>query len=189
VDFRRVQREQAQVKCTYCGTLLAIPGRSPKRDTTKQEAVATVIIRSDEQAVKGSRGCGVAMWAAVILVIVLGAIGGWSFNMFNTATSVVSEVVQNDSTSDLPGLKGFSLPTVELPLRPKPRLASAPLLLTGNDRSATQLVVAAYQSDGSLLIGFDTLKRVETWRSPLLSERYYEMGVSADGERGAELCA
>jgi outer membrane protein assembly factor BamB len=77
----------------------------------------------------------------------------------------------------------LTLPTIEIALAPKPRLATAPVILGGSESAATRMVIAAYQQDGSLLLGFDPVKRAETWRSPLLSEQYYETGISADAAR------
>lgn len=182
VDFRSVPRDQTQVKCVYCGTLIAIPGRTQPH-TPEAASPPTIVVTSDGSLVKGGWGCNAVGWMVVILIIFVTGIGVWSTSFITSATRVVSDVVKNDSESDLPSFRPLTLPTISLPLAPKPRLSTAPVVLGGNDTSPTQMVVAATQEDGALLFGFDPEKRAETWRSPLLSEKYYEMGVGADAAR------
>ena len=178
VDFRRVPRNQTQVKCAYCGTLIAIPGRTEARPHTPTPT--TITVTSDGSMVKGGWGCGAVGWTILIVIMVAGV---WAYNSFTIASRVVSDVIKNDSSNDLPGFQPLTLPSIPEVLVAPPRLVTAPMLLGGNESAPTQMVVAAYQEDGSLLLGFDPVKRVETWRSTLLSDKYYEMGMSSDAAR------
>ena len=196
IDFRHVPPDQSQVKCSYCGMLIAIPGRTSRPPTAPINATSgpTLVGSPDDSVVKSGRSCGAVVWSVIILLTVVGTIGVWSTNLLTTTARVISGSVQNDSSSDLPSFQGFTLPTVALPLLPKSRLATAPILLPGDERAPTQMVFATYLDKGSQFIGFDPVAQAETWRSPILGEKYYEMGVAADATRvyiadGASLLA
>ncbi len=68
-------------------------------------------------------------------------------------------------------------------MTPKSRLTGQPYQLVNNDQLGVQLLVTAYQEDGSLLIGFDPTTRREGWRSPLLSAATHELGIFSDAQR------
>jgi outer membrane protein assembly factor BamB len=186
VDFRHVPPDQSQVKCAYCGTLITIPGRAQAAPAVftapVQRSKPTIVASSDGRLVKGGWGCGV--WMVVILIVAVVGFSLWSTTFITSATRTVSNLVsdgtQNDPSSDAPA---FTLSTFDQALAPKPRLMTAPMMLRGDDHATTQIVTAAYQEHGSILVGFDPVNRVETWRSPLLGEKYYDMGMSADAAR------
>lgn len=184
VDFRSVPREQVQVKCAYCGTLMAIPGRG---HTPPERPRPTVVVAPATNT--GGAGCGVVGWSVLILIFVVGLIGISSTTLFTSAKRVFNSMQNNTGQNNAPGefgeVRPASLPAVGFPiaLGPKLRLVTAPILLGGNDNAAAQMVVAAYQDQGSILVAFDPERRAEAWRSPLFSEKYYEMGVGADGAR------
>lgn len=192
VDFRSVPRDQAQVKCEYCGTLINIPGRTVVKETppTSTPVATNIVVTSDGSLVEGGWGCGAVWWTIIVLMLVIGGLAIWSNTFFTTTVQTVTNVIESSITgessesgasSDQPGIKPLTLPN--LMLSPKLRLATGPIILRGSDNAATQMVMAAYQENGSLLIAFDPVKRVETWRSQLFSPKYYEMGVDGDATR------
>jgi outer membrane protein assembly factor BamB len=205
VDFRSVPRDQLQVKCAYCGTLITIPGRTQVYATPPHAAsshssgqTATVVVTSDSSVVKGGWGCGVVSLIVIVLSLVVGGIGLFSASFVVPFTRVVTDVTNGDSTGPLSLPESFSLPTMQQALAPAPRLVSAPLVLGAHDTSSVQspvqMVVFAYRENGSLLIGFDSVERVERWRSDIFSDRTYEMGMTSDAARiyvadGAQLVA
>lgn len=75
-------------------------------------------------------------------------------------------------------LRGFFQGSLVAP----PHLIAAPLAPGGADQGV-QLLLTAYEESGSRLVGFDPGARREGWRSPRLSDRWYEQVVVADAER------
>ncbi len=212
VDFRRVPRDQPQVKCAYCGTLITIPGRTQVYSTPPHAAshsktqTATVVVTSDGSMVKGGWGCGVISLIAVVLSLVVGGIVLSATSFIVPFTRAVTDVTNSDSTGPFSLPESLSPSTMQQALAPAPRLVSAPLALGANDtsfvqspvqspvQSRVQIVVFAYREDGSLLLGFDPVERVERWRSDIFSDRTYEIGITSDEARvyvadGAHLVA
>ncbi|MCC6456038.1 MAG: PQQ-binding-like beta-propeller repeat protein [Caldilineaceae bacterium] len=196
VDFRNLPRDQAQVKCTYCGTLINIPGRSHAHTATSPHTrpTAAVFVTSEPRRVKVHRGCGVTGLLVLGLVLLFAGMGLWSTGWMTPAMRLVNQVVSNGTVEGAPDFPPISLPPIEQAFAPKPRLVSAPLRLAGDESAPVQMILTAYQEDGSVLLGFDPAHRLESWRSPTFSERYYEMGLSGDAARvyvadGAKLVA
>src|SRR5262249_24360779 len=102
--------------------------------------------------------------------------------VITSTTRMVSEAVENDPVRD-PGYNPLSLPNVQQALAPKPRIVTAPIILASDDKAGQEMVAAAYQGNGSIFVGFDPVERLETWRTPLLSDKYYDMGVTSDADR------
>lgn len=181
VDFRNVPPNQIQVKCTYCGTLITIPGRTitSSKATARppQRPTPTIVVSSDGKLGKSGWGC--ASWMTTLIVLAVVGIGIWSTGFITSATRVVNKVVQDDRENP-PEDNSLSFAYVQQALGPKPRLVTAPYILHGDDTAATQMVAGAYQDNGSIFIGFDPVRRVETWRTPLVSNRNYDMGFASD---------
>jgi outer membrane protein assembly factor BamB len=174
VDFHSAPPDHLQIRCGYCGAFIPIPGRkaTPPRPAPRRPIpAATIVVTGDGRKVKGGWGCGLAtsILASILAIIV--------------AVLVFIEVDAGALSQMLPW--GTLAP---------PRLVSAPIALGGDDSAAVQLVVAAYEESGSRLIGFDPAARREGWRSPRMSERWYEQAIVAGASHvyvadGAELIA
>ena len=195
VDWRSIPPDQSQVECEYCGTLIRVPGRSPR---PKPEP--TVIVAG----AGAPPGAGCSWVSALVGLLVVGVvvvlfIANTSIPRLDQVTvAVVEEAFPNQNgepaaVTRSPG--AFNpLPMISQALAVKVRLASRPYLLANNDQLGVQMVVFAFQDEGSILIGFDPTQRREGWRSPLLSGSYYEMGIASDAQRvyvadGAKLLA
>lgn len=196
VDFRNIPREQSQVKCAYCGTLIAIPGRisaeGARPPVVTQVATKTTITATSDGSVTASNsGCSGIGWAIIVIAIIFGVFASTSTSIVTSMLAIFNDSIQNNSSNQVPGsptepnnnAQALTLPNLQRMVIPPPRLIGKPLLLRGDENAATQLVIMAYESDGGRLIGFDPAKRDETWRGSLLGEKYYNIPTIADDER------
>lgn len=166
INFQSAPAEQWQVRCDYCGAYIPIPGRKAAASPVPRPPV----VSGDGRLVKSGWGCSTRVWLVLFVVLPL----------------LVFAAVTYDRASVTHWLRV----SVQPPLRP----VSAPIALGGDDRAAVQLIMAAYEETGSRLIGFDPSARREVWRSLRLSDRWYEMAITADATTiyvadGAELLA
>jgi hypothetical protein len=130
--------------------MIAIPGRTPPKRDEPQQSATVIIASSDGKLAQGNWGCSVLGWlVAVIIIVVAGAIV-WSSSLITSTTRTISSVIENQSSDspqleNIPEFNGFTLPNIEQAFVAAPRLATAPIQLTGNESAATQMVVTAYQ--------------------------------------------
>jgi outer membrane protein assembly factor BamB len=196
VDWREIPPEQSQVECAYCGTLIRVPGRSPQLKPSTP-IVATGTPRPRTGGCSGMSGL-VGLAILVVATVLFFAKTSWPA-LDTVIVSVVEQSFPGDNgepgaaSTRGPGASN-PLPAIAQALAPQVRLVSRPYRLANNDQLGVQIVVFADQEEGTLLIGYDPVKRREGWRSPLLSDRTYEMGVASDAQRvyvadGAKLVA
>lgn len=194
VDFRNIPREHTQVKCSYCGTLIAIPGRINAEATRPPVITTTITATSDGSVTTSNSGCSGIGWSIIVICIIFGVFASTSTSIVTSLLAIFNDSFQNSSNqipdnSSEPNHNSsnkspsLTLPNLQQVLTPPPRLTDKPILLRGDDNAATQMVILAYETDGGRLIGFDPVKRAETWRSSLLSKEYYNALISADSER------
>lgn len=192
VDFRSIPREHTQVKCAYCGTLIAIPGRinaEAERPPVATSVVTTTITATSDGSLTASNsGCSGIGWAIIIIAIVFGVFASTSTSIVTSMIAIFNDSIQSSNSNQVLGdppepnnnAKALTLPNLQRVVVPPPRLMGKPLILHGDENAATQMVIMAYESEGGRLIGFDPAKKTETWRSSLLGEKYYNIQISAD---------
>lgn len=198
VDFRNIPREHTQVKCSYCGTLIAIPGRvnaeATRRPDVTPVVTTTITATSDGSVTASKSGCSGIGWSIIVICIIFGVFASTSTSIVTSLIAIYNNAIPNTS-SQLPGSSSepnnttpskspaITLPNLQQMIVSPPRLSGQPILLNGNESAATQMVIMAYETDGGRLIGFDPIKRAETWRSATLGEKYYDISISSDAER------
>ncbi len=84
VDWRHIPPEQSQVECSYCGTLIRVPGRTPQ---PKPEPA--VVINTQQRGA----GCSWAGAITVLAMIAAAAIFVFSGTTYPSVDRVVEQII------------------------------------------------------------------------------------------------